>query len=259
MHVLILCGGHGTRLAGLNGDSPKPMIPIGGKPILWHILKGFAHWGFKDFVLCLGYRGSMIKEHFLNYEAMNSDFTIHVGARESITYHRNHDESKFRVTLADTGLESMTGARIKRIEKYIDTDTFMVSYGDGLADVDIRALVDFHRRHGRLATVTIVRPISRFGVLDLDPSGAVVRFAEKPQLDGWINSGFFVFNRGVFDYLSDDSSCVLEREPMEKLAKGGDLVGYRHEGFFYAMDTYREYKFLNEQWESGRAPWKVWD
>ena len=248
----------GTRLREETEFRPKPLVTIGGRPILWHIMKLYAHYGFSDFVLCLGYRGSMIKEHFLNYEAMNNDFTIELGGQNRIEYHGAHDERNFKVTLVDTGLESQTGARVKRIERHIDGDTFMVTYGDGVADVDIRKLVEFHRSHGRLATVTTVKPTSRFGILDVDATGAVTRFAEKPTLDGWVSTGFFVFNRKVFDHLHADPSCVLEREPMETLAHSGNLIAYRHDGCFYAMDTYREFQLLNEQWDSGRAAWKVW-
>jgi glucose-1-phosphate cytidylyltransferase len=258
MKVVILCGGQGTRLREETEFRPKPLVEIGGRPILWHIMKLYAHHGFTDFVLCLGYRGNMIKEHFLNYEAMNNDVTIRLGSRSSIEYHGSHDEKDFRVTLADTGLNTMTGSRVKRIEQYIDGDTFMLTYGDGLSNVDLGALYGFHKQHGRLATVTTVRPTSRFGILELDSTGAVSRFAEKPTLDGWVSAGFFIFNRGVFDYLKTDPSCVLEQEPMEHLARAGELIGYRYDGFFYAMDTYREFQFLNDQWESGKAPWKVW-
>lgn len=258
MKVVILCGGMGTRLREETEFRPKPMVTIGGRPILWHIMKLYAHYGFTEFVLCLGYRGNMIKEHFLNYEAMNNDFTIELGAQNRIEYHGAHGEKNFKVTLVDTGLESQTGARVKRIEPHIDGDTFMVTYGDGVADVDIRKLVEFHRSHGRLATVTTVRPTSRFGILEVDERGAVTRFAEKPTLDGWVSTGFFVFDRKVFDHLSADASCTLEREPMEHLAKAGELITYRHDGFFYAMDTYREFQVLNDLWEGGRAAWKVW-
>jgi len=257
MKVIILCGGLGTRLREETEFRPKPMVEIGGRPILWHIMKLYAFYGFKDFVLCLGYRGNMIKEYFLYYEAMNNDFTICLGRQNQIVYHNAHKEQDFRVTLVDTGLETMTGGRVKRVERYIDGDTFMVTYGDGLADLDIRALIDFHHAHGRLATVTAVRPLSRFGILDVDDGGKVLNFAEKPQLSGWASAGFFVFNRQVFDYLTGDD-CVLEREPLERLAREGQLMAYRHTGFFYAMDTYREYKYLNELWASGQAPWKVW-
>lgn len=258
MKVVILCGGQGTRLREETEYRPKPLVEIGGRPILLHIMKSYAHHGFRDFVLCLGYRGNMIKEHFLNYEAMNNDFTVSLGSKPEIHHHGSHDEDGFRVTLADTGLDSMTGKRIKAVQPYVDGDTFMVTYGDGVSDVDLNALLAFHKQHGRLATVTTVRPISRFGVLKLDSSGKVAGFDEKPQLEGWINVGFFIFERGVFDYLSDDASCVLEQEPLQNLARDGELVAYRHDGFFYAMDTYREFKVLNELWDSGGAPWKVW-
>lgn len=258
MKVVILCGGQGTRLREETEYRPKPLVDIGGRPILWHIMKMYAAHGLKDFILCLGYRGSMIKEYFLNYEAMNNDFTICLGRQNHLDYHGAHQEQDFHVTLAETGLETMTGGRVKRAERYVDADTFMVTYGDGVADLDIAALLRFHQAHGRLATVTTVRPISRFGILDVGEAGEVVNFAEKPQLDGWASAGFFVFNRGIFDYLTGDD-CILEREPLEQLARDKQLMAYRHDGFFYAMDTYREYKHLNELWTSGHAPWKVWE
>jgi glucose-1-phosphate cytidylyltransferase len=258
MKVVILCGGQGTRLREETEYRPKPLVDIGGRPILWHIMKLYAHHGFHDFVLCLGYRGNMIKDYFLSYEAMNNDFTICLGQKNHIVYHGAHHEQDYRVTLADTGLETMTGARIKRVERYLDGGTFMVTYGDGVSDLNIQALLAFHRSHGRLATVTTVRPISRFGILELDASGEVRHFAEKPQVDGWASAGFFVFERQVLDYLSEDPNCVLEREPLERLAREGQLMAYRHDGFFFAMDTYREYLYLNELWNSGRAPWAVW-
>ena len=256
MKIVLLCGGLGTRLREETEYRPKPVVEIGGRPILWHIMKLYAQHGFREFVLCLGYRGNMIKEYFLNYEAMNNDFTIPLGHTNQITFHNAHDEQNFLVTVVDTGLTTMTGGRIKRIQKYIADDTFMVTYGDGLADLNIPALLDFHQTHRRLATVTTVRPATRFGIVTLDDTGRATSFAEKPRLDGWISAGFMVFNRGVFDYLTDD--CVLEREPLERLASEGQLMAYRHDGFFYAMDTYREYKYLNDLWDSGNAPWKVW-
>lgn len=258
MKVVILCGGQGTRLREETEYRPKPLVDVGGRPILWHIMKLYAYYGFRDFVLCLGYRGNMIKEYFLNYEAMNNDFTICLGQQHFISYHGIHEEQDFFVTLAETGLETMTGARVKRIERYIDDDTFMVTYGDGLSDVNIVNLLDFHRAHGRMATVTVVRPFSRFGSVDLNTDGQVIDFAEKPQLDGWASAGFFVFNRSVFDYVSAESGCVLEREPLERLAKEGELMAYRHDGTFLAMDTYREYLQLNELWKNNQAPWAVW-
>jgi glucose-1-phosphate cytidylyltransferase len=259
LKTVILCGGIGTRLREETEFRPKPLVEIGGRPVLWHIMKLFAHHGFRDFVLCLGYRGNMIKEYFLNYEAMNNDFTISLGRQQRIQYHDEHTEQDFHVTLAETGLETATGGRVKKVQKYIGADdTFMVTYGDGVADLDVGALLRFHHSHGRLATVTMIRPYSRFGVLDVGNEGEVLDFAEKPQLLDWASAGFFVFDRKVFDLLDGDH-CVLEREPLERLAREGQLMAYRHDGFFFAMDTYREYNYLNELWAKGSAPWKVWE
>ncbi len=259
MKVIILCGGLGTRLREETEFRPKPLVEIGGRPILWHIMKLYAHYGFRDFVLCLGYRGTMVKEYFLNYEAMNSDFTVCLGHQGQIYCHGNHQEQDFHVTLADTGLETMTGGRLKRVERYLEkSDTFMATYGDGVADLDIPALLQYHRNHGRLATVTTVRPNSRFGILEVGKKGDVLTFAEKPQLDSWVNAGFFIFNRKVMDYLDGDR-CILEGEPLDRLTREGQLMAYRHNGFFFAMDTYREYQYLNELWGSAKAPWRVWE
>jgi glucose-1-phosphate cytidylyltransferase len=259
MKVVILCGGQGTRLREETEFRPKPLVAVGERPILWHIMKLFSHAGLRDFVLCLGYRGDMIKEYFLNYEAMNNDFTICLGKHQAVQFHEAHSEQDFHVCLADTGRETMTGGRLKRVARYIDSDTFILTYGDGLADVDIHALLDFHQAHGKLATVTTVRPPSRFGLLDLEEDGHVSRFAEKPQSQGWASAGFFVFNRKVLDYLDGEGDdCVLERRPLECLAADGELMAYRHDGFFFAMDTYREYQHLNDLWAQGQAPWKVW-
>ncbi len=200
----------------------------------------------------------MIKEYFLSYEAMNNDFTVCLGRQHRIQYHDAHKEQDFHVTLAETGLETMTGGRVKRVEKYIKDDTFLVTYGDGVADIDISALVEFHRAHGRLATISTVHPTSRYGVLDIERDARVLDFMEKPQLEGWASAGFFVFDRRVLDYLPGDE-CVLEKEPLERLAREGQLMAYRHEGFFHAMDTYREYEYLNQLWAKGEAPWKVWE
>jgi glucose-1-phosphate cytidylyltransferase len=254
--AIILAGGQGTRLREETEYRPKPLVDVGGRPILWHILKYYAHYGVTDFVLCLGYRGHMIKEYFLNYEAMNNDFTICLGEKHQINYHGAHDEQDYNVTLADTGLETMTGGRVARVKRYVDDETFCVTYGDGLTDLNLHKAMEFHRSHGRLATVTAVRPISRFGVLELSEAGQVQRFVEKPQMEGWASAGFMIFNRRVFDYLGGDD-CVLEQEPMERLAREDQLMAYRHDGFFFAMDTYREYLYLNELWASGKAPWKV--
>jgi glucose-1-phosphate cytidylyltransferase len=257
MKVVILCGGYGTRMREEAEFRPKPLVQVGGRPILWHILKLYAHHGFRDFVLCLGYRGDMIKEYFLNYEAMNNDFTICLGRESRIEYTRGHEEQNFRITLADTGLETMTGGRLKRVQKYVPEDCFMMTYGDGVSDIDIPRLLEFHKSHGRLATVTTFRPFSRFGILDIDASQQVRNFIEKPKSDAWASAGFFVFERKVFDYLDGDQ-CVLEKEPLERLAAERQLVAYNHEGFFQAMDTYRENLILNDLWNRGLAPWKVW-
>jgi glucose-1-phosphate cytidylyltransferase len=258
MTVAILCGGLGTRLREETEFRPKPMVDVGGRPILWHIMKLYAHHGFRDFVLCLGYRGHMIKEYFLNYEAMNNDFAMCLGRESRLKILGNHQEQDFRITLADTGLETMTGGRLQRARKYLGDDTFMVTYGDGVSDVHVGKLLEFHKSHGKLATVTTFRPVSRFGILDIDNSDQVLNFIEKPRSDAWASAGFFVFEPGVFDYLEGDE-CVLEKEPLERLAAERQLVAYHHQGFFYAMDTYREYQHLNELWSRGDAPWKVWE
>ena len=257
MKVVILCGGLGTRMREETEFRPKPLVEIGGRPILWHILKLYAHHGFRDFVLCLGYRGNMIKEYFLNYEAMNNDFIISLGRESRIEYTGDHEEQKYRITLADTGLETMTGGRLKRAQKYVTDDCFMLTYGDGVSDIDIPRLLAFHQSHGRLATVTTFRPVSRFGILDINEAHQVLNFIEKPKSDAWASAGYFVFQRRVFDYLDGDQ-CILEHEPLERLAAERQLVAYNHDGTFFAMDTYREFQILNDLWKSGQAPWKVW-
>jgi glucose-1-phosphate cytidylyltransferase len=218
----------------------------------------YAHWGFDDFVLCLGYRGNMIKEYFLNYDAMNNDITVRLGRSPAILYRQERDAQNFDVTLVDTGLNAMTGARVKRVEKYVTDGTFMVTYGDGLSDLNVQSLLEFHKSHGRLATVSAFQPTTRFGTLQLGVDRRVVSFAEKPQLDEWVSAGFFVFEPGVFNYLTSDDNCVLERDPLERLARDGQLYAFQHDSFFYAMDTYREYQYLNQLWAEGKAPWKVW-
>jgi glucose-1-phosphate cytidylyltransferase len=210
-----------------------------------------------EFVLCAGYRGQMIKDYFLNYEARNSDLTITLGDHESVRFHRSHLETGWEVTVADTGELTQTGGRVKRVERYLDGDTFVVTYGDGLADVDLTALLAHHRAHGKLATVTTTRPLSRFGIVDVGDDAEVQRFREKPQADDWVSSGFFVFERPVLDELDPD--CILERGPLERLAASGELVAYRHDGFWQPMDTYREFLMLNELWDAGKAPWAVWE
>jgi glucose-1-phosphate cytidylyltransferase len=253
--VIILCGGMGTRLREETEYKPKPMVEIGGRPVLWHIMKIYAHYGFREFILCLGYKGNIIKEYFLNYEMMCNDCTVHLGKKSQIIYQSNHREQDFNITMVDTGLHTMTGGRIKRIEPYIKTDKFMVTYGDGLADINLTELVKFHNSHGKVATLTATQPPSRFGILDLGDHGKVSRFHEKVKTE-WINGGFFVFNRKVFNYLTQD--CALEKAPLEKMAEDEQLMAYRHDGFWIGMDTYREYEMLNTMWDSGNVPWKVW-
>jgi glucose-1-phosphate cytidylyltransferase len=258
MKVVILCGGAGTRLREETEFRPKPLVEVGGRPILWHIMKHYAHHGFRDFVLCLGYKGNMIKDYFLNYQAMNNDFTISLGKKAQMVFHGDHEEQDFCVTLADTGEETLTGGRLQRVARYLGDDPrFMVTYGDGVSDVDIPALLNFHQRHGKLATVTTFRPISRFGILSINEEHEVRSFMEKPRADAWASAGFFVFEREVLNRL-DGANVSLEREPLQRLAAAGQLMAYPHPGFFYAMDTYREYQLLNEAWNSGQAPWKKW-
>lgn len=257
MKVLILAGGLGTRMREETEYKPKPLMDIGGRPVIWHIMKTYAHYGHKDFIICLGYKGNMIKEYFLNYEVMNNDFTIKLGQGQKIIQHDAHGEQELSVTLADTGVATMTGGRIRRASRYIDDDLFAVTYGDGLSNVNLDKLLAFHKSHGKLATLTAVQPTSRFGLLDLAGDGLVQTFAEKPNLDGYVNGGYFIFHKKVLDYLSSDET-VLEREPLERLARDKQLMAFTHNGFFFAMDTYREYKQINDMWDEGNAPWKVW-
>lgn len=256
--VVVLCGGLGTRLREETEYRPKPMVEIGGRPMLWHIMRLYAHFGFNEFVLCLGYKGMIIKEYFLNYQPLVSDFRIRLGESPSVSYVNGREVVDWSVTLADTGQDTMTGARVKRIQKYVNADLFMLTYGDGLADIDIRELLHFHRQHGKLVTVTGVRPPSRFGEMNVR-DGMVRHFDEKPQIsEGMVNGGFFVCQRGFFDYLSEDENCVLEQEPLRRLAADGQLAAYPHDGFWQCMDTYREWRLLTDLWDSDRAPWKVW-
>ncbi|VVB69346.1 Bifunctional protein GlmU [uncultured archaeon] len=258
MRAVILCGGKGTRLREETEFRPKPMVHVGNKPVLWHIMKTYSHYGYNDFIICLGYKGNMIKEYFLNYEAMNNDFTIILGNRERIRFHNNHLEKGWIVTLADTGENAQTGARVKKIERYIAEDTFMLTYGDGVANINIKNLADYHKSHGKIATMTGVHPSSRFGEISIEEN-RVMQFHEKPQtLSGLINGGYFVFNKQFFKYLAEDDNCILEKEPLENLAADGELMVYPHEGFWQCVDTYRELEQLNAQWRSPNPPWKVW-
>lgn len=262
MKVMILCGGQGTRLREQTEVRPKPMVEIGGRPILWHIMKLYAFHGITDFILCLGYKAKVIKEYFLNYEAMNSDFTVELGNKAGIQLHGDGSgEDSWRITLADTGEDAMTGARVARASKYLDADdeTFMVTYGDGLANVNIRELLEFHREHGRMATLTGVRPPSRFGEVQCDAEHRITTFSEKPQIgQGLINGGFFCFHRDFLKYLNASPDCVLERQPLETCAAEGQLCAFEHLGYWQCMDTYRDWMSLDEQWKNGSAPWKVW-
>ncbi len=258
MQVVILCGGRGTRLGTEAEVRPKPMVEIGSRPILWHIMKYYAHFGHKDFVLCLGYKGEVIKDYFLNYEAMQNDVTVELGERPGITYHSAHEEQGWRVTLADTGLEVNTGARLKRVTKYLEGDEFLLTYGDGVSDVDLGGLVEFHRSHGKTATVTAVHPPARFGELALSGE-QVARFSEKPQTSaGLINGGFMVLRREALDRMRDDGGYSLEHEFLRELSEAGELMAYEHSGFWQCVDTVRELTVLRNLWESGRAPWKAW-
>lgn len=255
MKVVILCGGLGTRLKEETEYRPKPMVKIGSKPILWHIMKIYSYYGFKDFILCLGYKGEMIKEYFYNYEILNNDFSLELGRHNNIEIHNTHDEKGWRITLVDTGEHALKGARLKKIEKYIDSNLFMVTYGDGVANVNINELVDFHMAHGRIATLTGVMPPSRFGTILMD-GNKVTKFSEKPQAtEGLVNGGFFVFNKKLFSYLSDNDACDLEIGVLDKLAEIGELMVYNHTGEWACMDTVRDMEYLNKLWSSGRAFW----
>lgn len=257
MQVVILCGGLGTRLREETEYRPKPMVPIGGRPMLWHIMKIYASHGHKDFVLCLGYKGDVIKQYFLNYQPFTSDFTLKLGRNPSIRYHNSHDEEDWSVTLLETGADTQTGGRLRRAMEHIKDDDFLCSYGDGLTDSDINASIAFHRGHGAVATLTAVPPAGRFGELAIDRQ-TVTAFEEKPETQhGFVNGGFFVFNKKIIGYLDDDS-CVLERKPLEKLASEGNLKAYCHTGFWHCMDTYREQMILEQMWNKKEAPWKNW-
>ncbi len=258
MKVVILCGGFGTRIRDVADDIPKPMIPIGRYPILWHIMKYYASYGHKEFILCLGYKSQIIKDFFLNYEAHTKDFTIVLGrGTEGMRFHTDHDESDWQVTLADTGLNSMTGARVQKIKDYIgDDDDFMLTYGDGVGDINIDELVAFHRSHGKALTVTGVRPPGRFGELIADTNGYVSEFNEKPQgTGGRISGGFFVCKKEIFEYLDDREDLVFEVDPMNRMVEKSELCLYEHNGFWQPMDTSREYQLLNSIYTKGNAPW----
>ena len=254
MKVIILAGGYGTRLSEYTESIPKPMVNIGGKPIIWHIMKTYAHFGYKDFYLALGYKAEVIKEFFLNYRSLNADFTVDL-SNDNVDFHQI-DNVDWRVTLVQTGLQSMTGGRIKRMKSFVDKGTFMLTYGDSVADIDIDALLNYHKSHGKMVTVSGVRPSARFGELEmLDQK--VISFREKPQTkEGWVNGGFFVCEPEVMDFIEDDLT-VFEKEPLEKISAMGELMSYRHEGYWQCMDTKRDRDHLEDLWNSGSAPWNV--
>lgn len=257
MKVLILAGGLGSRLSEETTLKPKPMVEIGGKPILWHIMKIYSSYGFNDFVIMCGYKGYMIKSYFANYYRHLSDMTIDM-TTNTITHHKNHAEP-WKVTLIDTGLDTMTGGRIKKVQNYIGNEPFMLTYGDGVGDIDINQLIQFHQKHGKAITMTAVQPEGRFGSLQIDKNEKVTSFLEKPKGDGsWINAGFFVCQPEVFDYITGGDSTIFEREPLEKLAKSEQLYTYKHQGFWKPMDTQRDKFQLEEMIEKGIAPWIKW-
>lgn len=256
MKVVILAGGLGTRLSEETSLRPKPMVDIGDKPILWHIMKIYSTYGFNDFVICLGYKGYIVKEYFTNYFLHQSDVTIDL-VNNNIETHQTEAEP-WKITLVDTGKVSMTGGRIKRIQKYVGNETFLLTYGDGVADVNINALVDFHQKSKKMVTVTAVQPSGRFGALNLDENDNVSSFLEKPKGDGsWINGGFFVCEPTVFNFIKDDLT-IWEKEPMENIAKAGEMASFKHYGFWKPMDTLRDKQELESDWNNGKAQWKTW-
>lgn len=258
MKVVILCGGYGTRISEESHLRPKPMIEIGERPILWHIMKTYSHYGFNEFVLCLGYKGHMIKEYFANYFLYGSDITFDLTSNNRMEIHSSESVEPWKVTLANTGLDTMTGGRIKRIQKYIGDESFMLTYGDGVADVNVQKLCEFHKEHGKIATITAVQPSGKYGVLGINEELAVLEFVEKPKnVDAWINGGFMVLEPRIFDFIDSDATS-FEVEPLETLASEGEIAAYKHVGFWQCMDSQRDKHVLESIWKSGKAPWKVW-
>jgi glucose-1-phosphate cytidylyltransferase len=258
MKVVILCGGLGTRLREETEFRPKPMVNIGSRPVLWHIMKRFAGFGHKEFVLCLGYKGEMIKEYFYHYELMNNDFTLELGSEEKYSIHQTHNENGWKVTLANTGEKALKGARIKRIEKYIPDDLFLLTYGDGLTDIDINRLIAFHKTHGKIVTISGVNPASRFGEMKVE-NDKVISFREKPQnANNIINGGYMVLDKKVFSFLTDDDECDFEIGPLDQLAREGQIMVYKHPGAWACMDTLRDSEYLNSLWNRDKAFWKNW-
>ncbi len=258
MKVVILCGGLGTRLREETEYRPKPMVPIGGRPILWHIMKLYAAAGHAEFILCLGYKGEVIRDYFRNYLWNTSDVTLRLGRQPRITYHTRHEEEDWTVTLLETGLETQTGGRLRRALPYVGQETFLFTYGDGLTDADLNGAVRLHREHRALATVTAIKPTGRFGELAMDGQ-TITAFREKPeQENAYVSGGFMVLDPRIGEYLEDGDECVFERGPLERLARDGQLKAFTHDGFWQCMDTYREQQLLEKLWQSGQAPWKKW-
>ena len=254
MKVIILAGGFGTRLSEYTDSIPKPMVTIGSRPILWHIMRSYAHFGHKDFYLALGYKAEVVKEYFLHYRSLNADFTVDLSS--GVIESHQTDETDWRVTLVHTGVESMTGGRVKRMQSFVGNEPFMLTYGDGVADVDMNALLKFHRSHGKMVTVSAVHPGARFGELEVN-GNEVASFQEKPQTgQGWINGGYFIIEPEFFELIEDDQT-ILEREPLEKAAAMGELMAYHHDGYWQCMDTKRDRDHLEELWDNGKAPWQV--
>ncbi len=261
MKTIILCGGQGTRIRDVSSNLPKPMIPIGNRPIIWHIMKYYATYGHKEFVLCLGHLGDVIRDFFINYESHTCDTKVILGKQRRIEFINQHEEADWSVTLAETGQDSMTGARVRKVRQYVgDDENFMLTYGDGVGDIDIDALLAFHYSHGKMMTVTGVRPPGRFGEMRFDEKGVVSGFNEKPQAtSGCISGGYFVCRRELFDYLDDRDDLVLEQEPMNRLVADQQMMVYKHAGFWQPMDTHREYLLLNKLYETKKAPWMKWN
>lgn len=258
MKVVLLAGGLGTRLSEETDSKPKPMVEIGGKPILWHIMKQYSHYGFNEFVICAGYKSYYIKDFFYHYFMHSSDMTVDM-QNNKVTFHQSHAEP-WQVTVVDTGLNTMTGGRIKRIQKYIGNESFMLTYGDGVSDINISELITHHKKTKKLATLSAVLPSGKFGALGIEENDVITSFQEKPQGDGsWINGGFFVLEPQVFDYITEGDSTIWERSPLETLAKSNQLQSYKHQGFWKPMDMLRDKLELDQLWTSGKAPWKVWN
>jgi glucose-1-phosphate cytidylyltransferase len=256
--VVILAGGFGSRLSEETESRPKPMVEIGGKPMLWHIMKIYSHYGFNDFIICCGYKAYYIKDYFYHYYMHAADMTVDLASND-VVYHKSNSEP-WKITLVDTGFETMTGGRLKRIQKYVGNNPFMMTYGDGVADINIPQLVTYHKANGKLATISAVLPSGKFGALQIAENDSIMSFFEKPQGDGsWVNGGFFVLQPEVFDYITDGDTTIFERTPLENLARDGQLQAFRHRGFWKPMDTLREKLELQSLWESGSAPWKLWN